>query len=47
MGLRPLLYHVDKGWNTDQAVSNIEKLANGLGLELYTEVINWKEMQDL
>ena len=47
MGLRPLLFHVDAGWNTDQAVSNIEKLVDGLGVELYTEVINWKEMQDL
>jgi len=47
MGIRPLLFHVDAGWNTDQAVGNIEKLVNGLGEELYTEVINWKEMQDL
>ena len=47
MGLRPLLFHVDAGWNTDQAVSNIEKLVDGLGLELYTEVINWEEMKDL
>ena len=47
MGLRPLLFHVDAGWNTDQAVGNIEKLVDGLGVELYTEVINWKEMQDL
>jgi N-acetyl sugar amidotransferase len=47
MGLRPLLFHVDAGWNTDQAVSNIEKLVNGLGLDLYTEVIDWEEMKDL
>ncbi|MFW7343402.1 N-acetyl sugar amidotransferase [Pollutimonas sp. H1-120] len=47
MGLRPLLFHVDAGWNTDQAVGNIEKLVNGLGLELFTEVINWEEMKDL
>lgn len=47
MGLRPLLFHVDAGWNTDQAVSNIEKLVNGLGLDLYTEVINWEEQKDL
>ena len=46
MGLRPLLLHVDAGWNTDQAVGNIEKLVDGLGLELYTEVINWEEMKD-
>ena len=47
MGLRPLLFHVDAGWNTDKAVGNIEKLCNGLGLHLYTEVINWEEMKDL
>lgn len=47
MGLRPLIFHVDAGWNTQQAVSNIEKLLHGLNLELYTEVINWEEMKDL
>lgn len=47
MGLNPLLFHVDAGWNTDKAVGNIEKLCNGLNLELFTEVINWNEMKDL
>jgi N-acetyl sugar amidotransferase len=47
LGLRPLVFHVDAGWNTQQAVGNIEKLINGLGLDLYTEVINWEEMKDL
>jgi N-acetyl sugar amidotransferase len=47
MGLRPLLLHVDAGWNTDQAVGNIEKIVDGLGLDLYTEVIDWGEMRDL
>ncbi|AXH14496.1 LPS biosynthesis protein [Malaciobacter mytili LMG 24559] len=47
MGLKPLLLHVDAGWNTEQAVENIEKLVDGLGLDLYTEVINWEEMKDL
>lgn len=47
MGIRPLLFHVDAGWNTDRAVGNIEKLVNGLDLDLYTEVINWEEMKDL
>lgn len=41
MGLRPLLFHVDAGWNTDQAVSNIEKLVDGLGVDLFTDVVNW------
>ncbi len=45
MGLRPLLFHVDAGWNTDQAVGNIEKLVNGLGLDLYTEVVNWNDVK--
>lgn len=47
MGLRPLLFHVDAGWNTDQAVGNIEKLIKGLGVDLYTDVVNWEEMKDL
>jgi N-acetyl sugar amidotransferase len=47
LGLRPLLFHVDAGWNTDKAVSNIEKICNGLNLDLFTEVINWEEMKDL
>lgn len=47
MGLRPLVFHVDAGWNTDQAVSNIEKMVEGLGLDLYTDVINWEEVKDL
>ena len=33
--------------NTDKAVGNIEKLVDGLNLDLYTEVINWEEMKDL
>ena len=47
MGLRPLLFHVDAGWNTDQAVGNIEKLVDGLGLDLYTEVIDWEDVKNL
>lgn len=45
--LRPLVFHVDAGWNSDIAVNNIEKLVDGLGLDLYTEVIDWEEMRDL
>lgn len=47
LGLRPLVFHVDAGWNTQEAVNNIEKLVDGLGLDLYTEVIDWEEMRDL
>jgi len=47
LNLRPLVFHVDAGWNSQIAVNNIEKLVDGLGLDLYTEVINWEEMKDL
>jgi len=47
MGLRPLVFHVDAGWNSQIAVNNIERLIDGLGLDLFTEVINWQEMRDL
>ena len=45
--LKPLVFHVDAGWNSQIAVNNIERLIDGLNLDLYTEVINWEEMKDL
>lgn len=45
-GLRPLVFHVDGGWNSEVAVHNIHVLVDRLGLDLYTEVINWEEMRD-
>ncbi|MGE4578789.1 MAG: N-acetyl sugar amidotransferase [Desulfuromonadales bacterium] len=47
LGLRPLVFHVDAGWNSQVAVNNIEKLVDKLDLDLYTEVIDWEEMRDL
>lgn len=44
-GLRPLVFHVDGGWNSDIAVSNINVMIEKLNLELFTEVINWEEMK--
>jgi N-acetyl sugar amidotransferase len=44
--LRPLVFHVDGGWNSDIAVNNIQMLVEKLGLDLYTEVINWEDMRD-
>lgn len=46
-GLRPLVFHVDGGWNSEIAANNIEVLVDKLGLDLYTEVIDWEEMRDL
>jgi len=47
MHLRPLIFVVDTGWNLNVAVENIEKIVKGLKLDMYTEVVNWKEMADL
>ena len=47
MGLKPLVLHVDTGWNTELAVHNIENLINKMNLDLYTEVIDWQEMREL
>lgn len=45
-GLRPLVFHVDGGWNSELAVNNINVMIDKLKLDLYTEVINWEEMRD-
>jgi len=47
LGLNPLIFHVDAGWNSIISVNNIEKLIDSLGLDLFTEVVDWSEMQDL
>lgn len=47
LGLRPLVFHVDAGWNSQIAVNNIERLVDKLNLDLFTEVIDWDEMRDL
>lgn len=47
LGLRPLVFHVDAGWNSQIAVNNIERVIDGLGLDLFTEVIDWQAMKNL
>ncbi len=46
-GLKPLVVHVDAGWNSELAVYNIEKIIKHCNYELHTEVINWQDMRDL
>lgn len=45
--LNPLVFHVDAGWNSQISSNNIQRLVEKLKLELFTEVINWREMKDL
>lgn len=46
-GIRPLVVHVDGGWNSELAVQNIENIVNYCGWDLHTIVIDWQEMRDL
>ncbi len=46
-GLRPLVVHVDGGWNSELAVFNIEQIVKYCGYDLHTRVIDWEEMRDL
>lgn len=46
-GLRPLVVHVDAGWNSELAVANIEALVKHCGYDLHTHVVDWEDMRDL
>lgn len=45
--LRPLVVHVDAGWNSELAVYNIEQIVKYCGWDLHTHVVDWHEVQDL
>jgi N-acetyl sugar amidotransferase len=47
LGLNPLAIHFDNGWNSELAVSNIEKTLDALEIDLFTYVIDWREFKDL
>lgn len=47
LGLRPLAVHLDNGWNSETAVYNIEQLLKRLDIDLYTHVVDWKEIRAL
>lgn len=47
LGLRPLAVHLDNGWNSEIAVSNISVTLKNLGIDLHTHVIDWEEFKDI
>ena len=47
LGLKPLAIHFDNGWNSELAVSNIEKTLDILDIDLYTYVIDWDVFSDI
>lgn len=46
-GLRPLAIHLDNGWDSDIAVTNIQRIVTELGVDLRTHVIEWEEFRDI
>lgn len=46
-GLRPLVFHVDAGWNSELAVANIASVVKHCQFDLFTEVVDWETMKDL
>lgn len=47
LGLRPLVVHVDTGWNSAESEANVANLTKKLGLDLEVFVVDWNEMRDL
>ncbi len=47
MGLRPLLVHMDNGWNSTTSVENIKVIADKLQLDYESYVLDWEEFKDL
>lgn len=45
--LRPLVFHIDAGWNLPVAEKNIQKMVDKLGIDLKVEKINWDEIRDM
>jgi aminotransferase len=46
-GLRPLVVHVDAGWNSELAMANIESIIKHCNYDLHTHVVDWEEMKGL
>ena len=46
LNLNHLIIHIDTGWNSKESVNNVEKIVDGLKLDLKTIVIPWMEMKD-
>ncbi|MBP7390058.1 MAG: N-acetyl sugar amidotransferase [Chitinophagales bacterium] len=46
-GLKPLLVHMDNGWNSEISVKNIKNIAQKLGFDYESYVLDWDEFKDL
>lgn len=46
-GLRVLAVHLDNGWNSEEAVSNIKNIADKLGISYESHVLNYHEFKEI
>ena len=46
-GLKPLLVHVDNGWDTEISVKNIKNIVRKLDLDYVSYVLNWQEFKEI
>jgi N-acetyl sugar amidotransferase len=47
LGLRPIAVHLDNGWDSEIAVTNIAAALRALDIDLQTLVIDWEEFKDI
>jgi N-acetyl sugar amidotransferase len=47
LGLRPIAVHLDNGWDSEIAATNISAALRALGVDLETLVIDWEEFKDI
>jgi N-acetyl sugar amidotransferase len=46
-GLKPLAVHMDNGWNSEIAVTNVKKIVKKLGVDYVSYVLNWEEFREI
>lgn len=46
-GLKPLLIHMDNGWNSEIAVKNVKKIVDKLKLDYISYVLDWEEFREI
>lgn len=46
-GLRPLVMHMDNGWNSEIAVQNIKNLVTKLEVDYVSYVLDWNEFKEI
>jgi N-acetyl sugar amidotransferase len=47
LGLRPIAVHLDNGWDSEIAATNISAALRALDIDLETLVIDWEEFKDI